>query len=167
MELAGLTLGLVGAGRISTAVARIGEALGMTVVFARREGGRAELERVLRAADVLSLHCPLTPATKGLIDATTLAWMKPGAFLINTARGPLVDEAALADALAAGRLGGAGLDVLSVEPPPPDHPLLRAPNCLITPHQAWAARAARVRLLAVATENVRAFLAGRPQNVVN
>ncbi len=167
VELAGLMLGLVGAGRISTAVARIGEALGMTVVFARREGGRAELERVLRAADVLSLHCPLTPATKGLIDATTLAWMKPGAFLINTARGPLVDEAALADALAAGRLGGAGLDVLSVEPPPPDHPLLRAPNCLITPHQAWAARAARLRLLTVATENVRAFLAGRPQNVVN
>lgn len=167
VELEGLTLGLVGAGRIASAVARIGGALGMKVVFARRAGGREELERVLRAADVLSLHCPLTPETDRLINATTLGWMKPGALLINTARGQLIDEAALAVALAAGRLSGAGLDVLSSEPPLADHPLLRAPNCLITPHQAWAARAARARLLAVAAENVRAFLAGRPQNVVN
>ena len=167
VELAGLTLGLVGAGRIASAVARIGEAMGMTVLFARRAGGREELERVLRAADVVSLHCPLTEETKHLINATTLGWMKPGALLINTARGPLIDEAALAAALAAGRIGGAGLDVLSAEPPPADIPLLRAPHCLITPHQAWAARAARARLLAVAVENVRAFRAGRSQNVVN
>jgi Lactate dehydrogenase and related dehydrogenases len=167
IELAGLTLGLVGAGRIASAVAAIGEAMGMKVIYARRSGGRQELEQVLRAADVVSLHCPLTPDTQRMIDATTLGWMKPGALLINTARGPLIDEAALAEALASGRLGGAGLDVLSVEPPPADHPLLRAPNCVITPHQAWAARAARARLLGVAVENVRAFLAGKPQNVVN
>lgn len=167
VELDGLTLGIVGSGRIGNAVGRIAEALGMRVIFARRSGGRVELERVLRAADVVSLHCPLTDDTRLLINATTLAWMKPGAFLINTSRGPLVDEAALASVLASGRIAGAALDVLSSEPPPAGHPLFAAPNCIITPHIAWATRAARARLMSVAVENVRAFLLGAPINVVN
>lgn len=167
LELHGLTLGLVGSGRIAQAVARIGEAMGMSVVFARRADGRAGLERVLRTADVVSLHCPLTAETQRLINAETLGWMKPTALLLNTSRGPLVDEAALAEALRAGRLAGAGLDVLATEPPPADHPLYAAPNCLITPHIAWATTAARARLMGVAVDNVRAFLAGTPQNVVN
>lgn len=167
LELSGLTLGIVGAGRIGNAVARIGEAFGMKAVFARRSGGRAELEQVLRAADVISLHCPLTDDTRHLINATTLEWMKPGTLLINTSRGPLIDDAALAAALQSGRIAGAGLDVLSVEPPPPGNPLFTAPNCLITPHIAWATRAARSRLMGTAIANVAAFLAGRPENVVN
>jgi glycerate dehydrogenase len=167
VELAGLTLGIVGAGRIGHAVGKIGEAFGMTVRYASRQGGRAELEAVLRASDVVSLHCPLTPDTKQLINATTLAWMKPTAFLLNTGRGALVDEAALADALRDGRLAGAGLDVLSTEPPSTGNPLLDAPNCIVTPHLAWATHAARRRLMEIAVENVRAFLSGKPQNVVN
>jgi glycerate dehydrogenase len=109
------------------------------------------------------LVSPLTADTRHLINATTLEWMKPGAFLLNTSRGPLIDEAALH----AVRIAGAGLDVLSVEPPPANHPLFGAPNCLITPHQAWATRVARGRLMATAVANVAAFLAGRPENVVN
>ena len=167
VELAGLTLGIVGAGRIGQAVGRIGEGFGMKVKFATRSAGRAALEAVLRESDVVSLHCPLTPDTKQLINATTLAWMKSAAFLINTGRGALIDEAALAAALRAGRLAGAGLDVVTVEPPPTDNPLLGAPNCLITPHIAWATTAARRRLMQIAVENVRAFIAGKPQNVVN
>lgn len=167
LELSGLTLGIVGSGRIGSAVARIAEAFGMKVVFARRSGGRAELEQVLRTADVISLHCPLTDDTRHLINATTLGWMKPGAILINTSRGPLVDDAALAAALHAGRIAGAGLDVLSTEPPPPGNPLFTAPNCIITPHIAWATRAARSRLMGTAIANVAAFLAGKPENVVN
>ncbi|MFO1451336.1 MAG: D-2-hydroxyacid dehydrogenase [Opitutaceae bacterium] len=167
IELAGKTLGIVGSGRIGSAVARIAEAFGMTVVFARRSGGRAELESVLRRADVVSLHCPLTDETKHLINATTLGWMKPSALLINTSRGPLIDDAALAEALNQGRIAGAGLDVLSTEPPPAGHPLFSAQNCLITPHIAWATASARRRLLDTAVENVRAFLAGKPVNVVN
>lgn len=166
-ELAGLTLGIVGNGRIGRAAGRIGEAFGMKVVYAGRAGGRAELEQVFRTGDVISLHCPLTDDTRHLVNATTLGWMKPAAFLINTSRGPLIDEPALADALNAGRLAGAGLDVLSAEPPPAGHPLFTAKNCLITPHLAWATHAARTRLLATAVENVRAFLAGRPQNLVS
>jgi glycerate dehydrogenase len=167
IELAGLTLGIVGSGRIGQAVARIGEAFGMKVLIAKRAGGPAELEAVLRASDVVSLHCPLTPDTRELIRAQTLAFLKPSALLLNTSRGLLVNEADLAAALNEGRLAGAGLDVLSVEPPKPDNPLLRAKNCLITPHMAWAARAARQRLLEVAATNVRAFLAGQPIHVVN
>jgi glycerate dehydrogenase len=167
VELSGLTLGIVGSGRIGRAAGKIGEAFGMKIAYASRSGGRAELEKVLRSADVLSLHCPLTDDTRHLINATTLGWMKPTAFLINTSRGPLIDDAALADALNAGRLAGAGLDVLSTEPPPAGNPLFTAKNCLITPHIAWATHAARARLLDMAVENVRAFLAGRPQNVVN
>lgn len=165
-ELAGLTLGIVGTGRIGRAAGRIGVAFGMKVIYAGRAGGRSELEQVFRAADVISLHCPLTEATRQLVNPVTLGWMKPTAFLINTSRGPLIDEPALADALNEGRLAGAGLDVLSAEPPPAGHPLFTAKNCLITPHLAWATRAARTRLLATAVDNVRAFLAGRPQNLV-
>lgn len=167
VELAGLTLGVVGAGRIGQSVGRIGEAFGMKVKYATRSAGRAALEAVLRESDVISLHCPLTPDTKELINAATLAWMKPTALLINTGRGALIDEAALAAALRGGRIAGAGLDVLTAEPPPADHPLLDVPNCLITPHLAWATTAARRRLMQIAVENVRSFLAGRPQNVVN
>lgn len=167
VELDGKTLGLVGAGRIAQGVARIAGAFGMKVIFATRRGGRTELERVLGESDVISLHCPLTPETRELINASTLARMKPSAFLINTSRGPLIAEADLAAALNAGRLAGAAVDVLSTEPPPASNPLLTARNCIVTPHHAWATQAARDRLMTVAVDNVRAFLAGSPQNVVN
>ena len=115
----------------------------------------------------ISLHCPLTSQTKQLVNQARLALMKPTAFLLNTSRGPLIDESALAGALNAGQIAGAGLDVLSGEPPPADNPLLKAKNCLITPHIAWATRAARGRLMQTAVDNVRAFLAGSPTNVIN
>ena len=167
IELAGLQLGIVGAGRIGSATARIGEAFGMTVRMAGRRDGRAALEELLRASDVVSLHCPLTPETRHLINRETLAWFKPTAFLINTSRGPLIDEDALAEALSQNALAGAALDVLAVEPPPSGHPLTITPHCIITPHIAWATVAARRRLMATAVDNVRAFLTGRAQNVVN
>ncbi len=175
VELAGQTLGVVGFGRIGAAVAGIGRALGMNVLAHRRTPPAAgvadttfvDMETLLRRSDVVSLHCPLTPDTRGLIAARTLAIMKPTAFLINTARGPLIDEADLAAALDAGRIAGAGLDVLSVEPPPASNPLLTARNCVITPHVAWATRNARRRLIAVSAANLHSFVAGRPQNVVN
>jgi glycerate dehydrogenase len=167
LELAGLTLGIVGAGRIGEAVADLGRAFGMNVKVASRAGGRDELRQVLQVSDVVSLHCPLTPETQHLLNAETLGWMKPTAFLLNTSRGPLIDEMALARALNDGRIAGAGLDVLSAEPPPSDHPLLSARHCIITPHVAWATSAARARLLQVAVENVRSFLQGQPQHVVN
>ncbi len=167
VELAGLNLGIVGAGRIGRAVGKIGEAFGMRVRYATRSTGRADLEAVLRGSDVVSLHCPLTPETKQMFNATTLAVMKPTSFLINTGRGALIDEAALAAAVRTGRIAGAGLDVLSVERPLSDNPLLDAPNCVITPHLAWATEAARRRLMQVAVENIRAWITGQPQNVVN
>lgn len=173
MELAGKTLGIIGPGRIGAAVARMGLAFGMDVIAYSRSGRvpvpevkPVSLEDVFSQSDVLSFHCPLTPETKHLANAERLAMMKPTAFLINTSRGPLVDEQALAAALNAGKIGGAGLDVLSVEPPPPDNPLLTARNCHITPHFAWASTAARKRLMHEVTENVRAFIAGVPRNVV-
>jgi glycerate dehydrogenase len=126
-----------------------------------------DLETLFRKSDVVSLHCPLTAETKSLVNAQRLSWMKPATFLLNTSRGKLIDEAALADALNEGRIAGAGLDVLSVEPPPIRNPLLKAKNCIITPHLAWATRAGRLRLMNVAIENLRDFLQGRPQNVVN
>ncbi len=175
VELDGLTLGLVGFGRIGQAVARIARALGMRVLVHTRSRrlpsddglDYTELDELFRRSDVVSLHCPLTDGTRGLVDARRLALMKPTAFLINTGRGPLVDEAALAAALNDGRLAGAGLDVLSSEPPPADNPLLSARNAQITPHLAWATKAARARLLAIATDNLRAFLEGQPRHVVN
>ena len=174
IELSALTLGLVGFGRIGRAVAGVVRALGMNVlVHTRRppvpppDGLEfVPLDDLFTRSDVVSLHCPLTPETLRLVNAERLAQMKPTAFLLNTSRGPLVDEAALAAALNQGRLAAAAVDVLSAEPPAPDNPLLTARNCLITPHFAWATQAARRRLLSIATANVRAFLAGHPQNVV-
>ncbi len=125
------------------------------------------LEDLLRESDVVSLHCPLTDKNLRFINAPGLALMKPTAFLINTSRGPLINEQALADALSAGTIAGAAVDVLSVEPPAPDNPLLSAKNCIVTPHIAWATRASRSRLMDIAVDNVRAFLAGNPVNAVN
>lgn len=174
IELAGRTLGIVGYGEIGRAVARIGLAFGMKVIASTRTPRAAAgdvafvpLEELLRRSDVVTLHCPLTDDTKGLINAARLALMKPTAFLINTGRGPLVVEADLAAALNCGRLAGAGLDVLATEPPPATNPLLTAKNCLVTPHIAWATREARERLLGIAVDNIRAFLAGQPRHVVN
>ena len=174
IELDGSILGIVGFGRIGRAVGDLGAALGMKRLaydaLPVAEAGpvkMVDLETLFRQSDVVTLHCPLTPENKGLVNAERLAWMKPTAFLLNTARGPLIDERALADALNSGKLAGAGLDVLAVEPPPADHPLLKARNCIITPHLAWATRAARSRLLNIAVENIRAFLSGRPRNVVS
>jgi glycerate dehydrogenase len=173
VELDGLTLGLVGFGRIGTAVAEVAHALGLNVIaFNSSPRSSAfvkfvDLETLFRASDVVSLHCPLTLQTQQLVNVERLAWMKPSAFLLNTSRGLLVNETALAEALNSGRLAGAGLDVLSLEPPPANNPLLSAKNCIITPHNAWGTRAARARLLQIAVDNVRAFLAGKPQNVVN
>jgi glycerate dehydrogenase len=175
VELAGRTFGVVGFGQVGRAVARLAEAFEMRVLVHTRTPPEppppnlrfTDLDTLLGESDVVSLHCPLTPETKHLINAQRLARMKPGAFLLNAARGPLVDEAALAEALNSGRLAGAGLDVLSTEPPPADNPLLRARHCIITPHLGWATRAARERLLRQAAENVRAFLAGQPVHVVN
>ncbi|MDB6170258.1 MAG: glycerate dehydrogenase [Verrucomicrobia bacterium] len=167
VELDGRTLGLIGSGRIAQAVAGLARALGMKVIFATRTGGKDELDRVLGESDVISLHCPLTAETRELINASTLARMKPTAFLINTSRGPLVAEHDLAAALNAGRLAGAAVDVLSTEPPVNGSPLIAARNCLVTPHHAWATQAARGRLMKIAVENVRRFAEGAPQNVVN
>ena len=174
LELDGLTLGLVGFGRIGRDVAELAHAFGMKVIAHSPSIKNAPpfvcwagLEEVFRESDVLSLHCPLTPQTRQLVNAERLRLMKPTALLLNTSRGPLVDESALAEALNAERIAGAGLDVLSAEPPPATNPLLLAKNCLITPHNAWGTRAARARLLRVAVENVRAFLIGQPENVVN
>ncbi len=173
VELEGLTMGLIGYGRIGQSTAAVARAFGMQVLAfdpMAKPGAHPELtdlETLLRQSDVVSLHCPLTPENTKLINAARLAMMKPTAFLLNTARGPLVDEEALANALNAGKLAGAGLDVLAVEPPGPENPLLHAKNCLVTPHISWATRAARSRLLNTAVDNVRAFLAGTPQNVVN
>ncbi|MCX7417840.1 MAG: hydroxyacid dehydrogenase, partial [Planctomycetia bacterium] len=143
----------------------------MKILINRRSAGSgpesADLQTLLCHSDVVTLHCPLTPQTQQLIDVSKLVEMKPTAFLINTSRGGLVNERDLARALNDGRIAGAGLDVLSVEPPSVSNPLLTAKNCIITPHIAWATRNARLRLLEVTAANVRAFQEGRPQNVVN
>lgn len=170
VELSGLTLGIVGFGAIGRDVSNIARAFGMHVVVHSRRPVEGEenvsLDDLFARADVISLHCPLTPETKGLVNAERLSRMKPSAFLINTGRGPLIDEAALADALNRGQIAGAGLDVLSREPPAADNPLFTAKNCFITPHIAWATKTARERLLATSVANVRAFLAGAPQNLI-
>ncbi len=172
LELDGLTMGIIGLGRIGRAVAQIATALGMKVLACTPSTKAvpafvqmADLESLLGQSDVVSLHCPLTPETERLINPERLSWMKPGAILLNSSRGGLLDESAVAEALNSGRLGAAGLDVLSKEPPPEDHPLVRARNCVITPHIAWATRAARGRLMKIAVQNVRAFLTGKPQNL--
>lgn len=173
VELAGLTLGIVGLGETGRATAELAHAFGMNVVATTRTVSdipdyvrTIDLDTLFRTSDVVSLHCPLTPETTGLVNRQRLALMKQSALLINTGRGPLVDEAALAEVLNAGGIAGAGLDVLSVEPPAADNPLLSARNCYITPHIAWATRASRERLLECVVENVAAFLVGAPLNVV-
>jgi glycerate dehydrogenase len=173
VELAGKTLGIVGMGDIGQAVGRIGHAMGMHVAAHSRTEKSLDypvawrtLEQLLGESDVVSLHCPLTDATQGLINDERLSLMKPGAYLINTGRGPLLDEPAVAAALVDGRLGGAGLDVLSSEPPNVGNPLVSAPRCVVTPHVAWATAEARRRLLGVVVENIRAWRRGEPQNGV-
>ncbi len=176
-DLHGSTLGLVGSGSLGSGVARLAEAFGMRVVRAERKGadsvraGYLAFAEVLAAADVLSLHCPLTPETQALIGEAELRAMKPGALLINTARGGLVDESALIRALKAGWIAGAGFDVISAEPPPMGHPmvnpeLLALPNFLLTPHVAWASRPAMQVLADQLIDNIEAFVAGNPRNRV-
>jgi glycerate dehydrogenase len=175
IELAGLTMGILGFGRIGQTTAKLALTFGMKVVAydiaqpaSMPEGCEfVGLEDVFRRSDVVSLHCPLTAQTERIVNKQRLSLMKKTAFLINTSRGPLVDEQALAEALNNGRIAGAGVDVLSSEPPVKDNPLLKAKNCFITPHIAWATRSARERLLKVVVDNVAAFLAGEPRNVVN
>jgi glycerate dehydrogenase len=175
-ELAGKVMGIVGFGRIGRQVARIADAFGMEILAFDSFHGEppllnhfswVSLEELLAKADVVTLHCPLFPDTEGMINTERLRLMKPTAFLINSSRGPLVKDQDLADALNAGVIAGAALDVLSIEPPQEGNPLLSAKNCLITPHIAWATREARSRLMDVAVSNVAAFLQGKSQNVVN
>ncbi len=174
-ELAGKTFGIVGLGNIGQKVARIALNFGMRVIaFTSKRAEelpegveKANLEELLMQSDVLSLHCPLTENTREMINRQSLAKMKRGAILVNTGRGPLVNEADVAEALAEGRLAGYGSDVMSSEPPKADNPLLKQPNAFITPHIAWATAEARGRLMATAIENAKAFIAGKPQNVVN
>ena len=176
-DLHGATLGLIGSGALGDGVARLGEAFGMRILRAERKGatrvrpGYTPFAQVLAEADAISLHCPLTPETQHLIDADALRAMKPSALLINTARGGIVDEAALAQALREGWIAGAGFDVLSAEPPADDHPLLAAdllalPNFMLTPHVAWSSRPAMQALADQLMDNIDAFMAGAPRNRV-
>lgn len=175
IELAGKTFGVVGYGRIGRAAAKLAAAFGMEVLAcdAHASAGSdgvarmVSLEELLAASDVISLHCPLFESNRGMINREAIARMKDGVLLINTSRGPLIDEQALADALHTGKVAGAGLDVLTVEPARPDNPLMKEPNCLITPHIAWAPKESRQRLMDIAVDNLKAWLAGSPQNVVN
>ena len=172
MELAGKSFGIVGLGNIGQRVAQIALAFGMKVKALSSKTSlpagieKASLEELLATSDVLSLHCPLTENTRHLINADTLRQMKSTAILINTGRGPLIDDQAVAEALADGRLAAFCADVLTEEPPKADNPLLKQPNAFFTPHIAWASKEARIRLLQVATDNVRAFIGGKPVNVV-
>ena len=174
IELAGLNMGIVGFGQIGKAVAKLARAFGMNVLVHTRTipqespGGIefVDLQTLFKQSDFLSLHCPLTEQTQNLVNKERLALMKKSAILINTSRGPVVNECDLANALNSGQIAAAAVDVLSTEPPAPDNPLLTAKNCFITPHIAWATVAARKRLIKTATENCRAFIEGRPQNVI-
>ena len=173
-ELYGKTLGIFGFGNIGRTVAKLGLALGMKVIVNSRTKKElpdgctwVDFETLFCEADVVSLHCPLNDATRGIVSREVLSMMKPTALLINTARGAVLDEAALADALNHDRLAGAGLDVMIDEPPKADNPLLSAKNCIITPHIAWASRDARLRLIRIVADNLQAFLNGHPQNVVS
>lgn len=173
-ELEGKTMGIIGYGSIGKQVGAVAKAFGMKVVAAsstraamNNDVERLPLNGLLQQSDVVSLHSPLTPETDGLINARTLALMKPSAFLINTSRGPLIVEEDLANALSKGVIAGAGLDVLSKEPPDAHNPLFKAPNCIITPHIAWASKEARERLMDLTVKNLQAFLNGQPVNAVN
>ena len=175
MELAGKTLGIIGFGRIGRAVGRNANAFGMNVIAYNRsqcEEGKAignyvNLEKLLETADIISLHCPLTAENTGLINANTISQMKDGAILINTARGPLVDEAAVTAALESGKLRGYACDVISAEPMAMNNPLKNAPNCIVTPHMAWAPIESRMRIQDCTERSIKAFLAGSPINTVN
>ena len=176
IELDGKTLGVIGFGRIGRATARIAAAMGMRVLAyndgreteeGRRLGTYVTLEELLARSDVVSLHCPLTPATQGIINRESIEKMKDGVILLNNGRGPLIVEEDLARALASGKVYAAGLDVVPVEPIRGDNPLLKAPNCLITPHISWASKEARQRLMDIAVHNLEAYLAGTPINVVS
>src|SRR5713226_6066238 len=177
IELKGKKLGIIGYGNIGRAVAEMARAFGMEVLIAARPGtqtppapDRISVEQLLRQSDIVTLHCPLTAQTKNLINEQSLSWMKPTAFLINTARGALIDEAALIEALRKKQLAAAALDVISREPPQADHPIIQAvnelDNLLVTPHTAWSARESRERLLAEVVENISSFLEGKPRNLV-
>lgn len=170
-ELAGKTMGIIGLGRIGTAVAKLAQAFGMRVIAYSRtpkEGiDCVDLDTLLAQSDVVSLHCPQFPETERLIRNETLSKMKDGAILLNTSRGGLLDEADVAEALERGKLRAAAVDVVSQEPILSTNPLLRAPNCIITPHMAWAPTESRLRLMDCVVENLRCFLSGTPQNVVN
>ena len=175
MELAGKTMGIIGFGRIGQAVGRIARAMGMEVLAYSRShrpegekiGTYVDRDTLLKNSDIVSLHCPLFPETKNLINAASIAKMKDGAILVNTSRGPVIDEAAVADALRSGKLRGAAMDVVSEEPICPSNPLLTAPNCIITPHMAWAPTEARQRILDITLNSIQSFLNGEPINVVN
>lgn len=174
-ELAGKTLGIIGFGQIGMAVARIADAMGMKVLaYSRsiREEGKSlakyvSLDELLEKSDVISLHCPLFPETKRIINKASIEKMKDGVFLLNTARGGLIDEDALAFALGTGKVGGFAADVVSAEPVSPLNPLLTAPNCILTPHMAWAPIEARQRIINITLDNIRGFLDNQPINVVN
>ncbi|MDA7866588.1 D-2-hydroxyacid dehydrogenase, partial [Verrucomicrobia bacterium] len=175
IELEGATIGIVGYGRIGQAVATLARAFGMNVIATQRSGetGHGDgvefvlLEDLLTQSDVISLHCPLTPDTQHLINEERLRLMKPTSLLVNTSRGPLVEEVSLAKALNEGKIAGAGVDVLEVEPPRTESPLFSAKNCYVTPHIAWATHSARSRLMQIAVKNVADFVNGIPTNIVN
>jgi len=176
IELSGKTMGIIGFGRIGQSVGRIAQAFGMKVLAYDKDQNKdlesdtiryAALDELLRESDVISLHCPLFDSTRGIINRNTIAKMKDGVMIINTARGPLIVSEDLAEALNSGKVAGAALDVLETEPPRMDNPLLAAKNCIITPHIAWAPKESRQRLMDIAVANLEAFLAGRPVNIVN
>lgn len=169
IELKNKTIGIIGYGSIGKAVAKIADAFGMNVIFNNRSkiAGGVSVEEVLKNADFISLHCPLTAENKEMINKQSISLMKPSAIIINTARGGLINEKDLADALNSGKIGGFGTDVLSTEPPKQDNPILSAKNTVITPHIAWASSAARGRLLEITKNNIKNFLVGTPINVVN
>lgn len=176
VELEGKTLGIIGFGNIGQKVGDIATALGMNIVAAGRHHSDqshrknfkwVNMDELLSRSDVISIHCPLTPETQGLINKQNLAKMKRSAFLLNTSRGPIIVDADLADALNNNVIAGAGIDVLSAEPPPADNPLFKAKNCIITPHIAWATKEARARLMDTVVNNISAFMSGSPANVVN
>ena len=172
-ELAGKTMGIVGLGNTGMATARIAQAFGMNVVAYTSKSElpkgmeKVSLDDLFKSSDIISLHCPLTTETKGLVNDERLNMMKPSAILINTSRGPVVDESAVAEALNQDRIAAFGADVISIEPAKADNPLLHAKNCFLTPHIAWATKEARQRLIDICAENVKAFLKDKPQNVVN
>ena len=175
IELDGKTMGIIGFGRIGQATGRIAKALGMKVIAydahpndaGRALAGYVELDTLLATSDVIALHCPLFPETQGIIDRAAIAKMKDGVIILNNSRGPLIVEQDLADALDSGKVAAAGLDVVSTEPIRGDNPLLKAKNCIITPHISWAAREPRQRIMDMAVENLKAFLEGGAVNVVN